>query len=64
MNMNMGILTEKDLKEAIKLERRKQYEEDRKQRIFNAKQRLFGVSSRIGEFSFLINPHLQLINIP
>lgn len=42
----MGIMTQSDLNEASKLEKRKQYEEERKNRIFNAKQRLYGVSSK------------------
>lgn len=44
MAMNLGIMTQADLNEAAKLEKRKQYEEERKKRIFNAKQRLYGVS--------------------
>ncbi|XP_065361192.1 RIB43A-like with coiled-coils protein 2 [Calliphora vicina] len=43
MAMNMGIMTQSDLNEAAKLEKRKQYEEERKKRIFNAKQRLYGL---------------------
>lgn len=45
MATNLGILTQADLNEAMKLEKRKQYEDQRKKRIFNAKQRLYGVSS-------------------
>ncbi|KAM7356714.1 RIB43A-like with coiled-coils protein 2 [Cochliomyia hominivorax] len=41
--MNLGIMTQADLNEAAKLEKRKQYEEERKKRIFNAKQRLYGL---------------------
>uniref|UniRef100_A0A1A9W4G0 RIB43A-like with coiled-coils protein 2 n=1 Tax=Glossina brevipalpis TaxID=37001 RepID=A0A1A9W4G0_9MUSC len=43
MAMNLGILTQADLNEAMKLEKRKQFEEQRKKRIFNAKQRLYGL---------------------
>lgn len=44
MAINAGIMTQTDLNEALKLEKRKQYEEERKKRIFNAKERLYGVS--------------------
>uniref|UniRef100_A0A1B0GDC5 RIB43A-like with coiled-coils protein 2 n=1 Tax=Glossina morsitans morsitans TaxID=37546 RepID=A0A1B0GDC5_GLOMM len=43
MATNLGILTQADLNEAMKLEKRKQYEDQRKKRIFNAKQRLYGI---------------------
>ncbi|XP_023301896.2 RIB43A-like with coiled-coils protein 2 [Lucilia cuprina] len=43
MSMNKGFMTKADLNEAAKLEKRKQYEEERKKRIFNAKQRLYGL---------------------
>jgi len=44
MTLKMALCTQDDLSEAIKLQKREQYEEERKKRIFNAKQRLFGVS--------------------
>ena len=44
MTFKMALCTQDDLSEAIKLQKREQYEEERKKRIFNAKQRLFGVS--------------------
>ncbi|XP_055905990.1 RIB43A-like with coiled-coils protein 2 [Eupeodes corollae] len=37
------ITTKEDLQEAAKLEKRRQYEEERKKRIFNGKQRLIGL---------------------
>lgn len=37
-------MTQADLNEASKLQKRQQFEEERKKRIFNAKQRLYGVS--------------------
>lgn len=44
MAFNMtGIMTQADLNEAAKLQKRQQYEEERKKRIFNARQRLYGV---------------------
>ncbi|XP_061386922.1 RIB43A-like with coiled-coils protein 2 [Musca vetustissima] len=36
-------MTQADLNEATKLQKRQQFEEERKQRIFNAKQRLYGI---------------------
>lgn len=42
--MSNILVTQADLNEATKLQRRQQYEEERKKRIFNAKQRLYGVS--------------------
>ncbi|XP_034105771.1 RIB43A-like with coiled-coils protein 2 [Drosophila sulfurigaster albostrigata] len=43
MTLKMALCTKDDLSEAIKLQKREQYEEERKKRIFNAKQRLFGL---------------------
>uniref|UniRef100_A0A1A9X324 RIB43A-like with coiled-coils protein 2 n=1 Tax=Glossina brevipalpis TaxID=37001 RepID=A0A1A9X324_9MUSC len=43
MATGVGILTQADLNEALKLEKRKQYEDQRKKRIFNAKERLYGL---------------------
>lgn len=43
--MNAGFITQADLNEALKLQKRRQYEEERKKRIFNAKERLYGVST-------------------
>ncbi|KAL7734536.1 hypothetical protein ACLKA6_010851 [Drosophila palustris] len=43
MTLKMALCTQDDLSEAIKLQKREQYEEERKKRIFNAKQRLFGL---------------------
>lgn len=47
MTLKIGICTKSDLDEAMKLQKREQYEEERKSRIFNAKQRLYGVGSPI-----------------
>jgi len=44
MTLKIGICTKQDLDEAMKLQKREQYEDERKRRIFNAKQRLYGVS--------------------
>lgn len=44
MTLKIALCTKDDLDEAIKLQKREQYEEERKLRIFNAKERLFGVS--------------------
>ncbi|XP_075160866.1 RIB43A-like with coiled-coils protein 2 [Haematobia irritans] len=38
-----NFMTQADLNEATKLQRRQQFEEERKKRIFNAKQRLYGL---------------------
>ncbi|ALC44478.1 CG7264 [Drosophila busckii] len=43
MTLKLPICTKEDLNEALKLQKREQYEEERKKRIFNAKQRLFGL---------------------
>ncbi|BFF97278.1 RIB43A-like with coiled-coils protein 2 [Drosophila madeirensis] len=43
MTLKLGICTKADLDEAMKLQKREQYEEERKKRIFNAKQRLYGL---------------------
>ncbi|XP_068153382.1 RIB43A-like with coiled-coils protein 2 [Drosophila tropicalis] len=43
MTLKLSICTTRDLDEAVKLQKREQYEEERKKRIFNAKQRLFGL---------------------
>lgn len=45
MTLKMPLCTKEDLSEAVKLQKRAQYEEERKSRIFNARQRLFGVST-------------------
>jgi len=45
MTLKIGICTKQDLDEAMKLQKREQYEDERKRRIFNAKQRLYGVSN-------------------
>lgn len=44
MTLKINLCTKDDLSEAIKLQKREQYEEERKKRIFNAKERLFGVN--------------------
>lgn len=44
MTLKIALCTKDDLDEAIKLQKREQYEEERKLRIFNAKERLFGVN--------------------
>lgn len=44
MTLKIALCTKDDLSEAIKLQKREQYEEERKKRIFNAKERLFGVN--------------------
>ncbi|XP_073837053.1 RIB43A-like with coiled-coils protein 2 [Musca autumnalis] len=41
--MAQSFMTQADLNEATKLQKRQQFEEERKQRIFNAKQRLYGL---------------------
>lgn len=41
--LNSNALTFDDIKEAGKLQKRQQFEDERKKRIFNAKRRLFGV---------------------
>ncbi|EDW94206.1 RIB43A-like with coiled-coils protein 2 [Drosophila yakuba] len=43
MTLKIGICTKQDLDEAMKLQKREQYEDERKRRIFNAKQRLYGL---------------------
>ncbi|EDV97220.1 RIB43A-like with coiled-coils protein 2 [Drosophila grimshawi] len=43
MALQMALCTKDDLSEAVKLQKREQYEEERKKRIFNARQRLFGL---------------------
>ncbi|XP_030573136.1 RIB43A-like with coiled-coils protein 2 [Drosophila novamexicana] len=43
MTLKMPLCTKEDLSEAVKLQKREQYEEERKKRIFNARQRLFGL---------------------
>ncbi|XP_017092446.2 RIB43A-like with coiled-coils protein 2 [Drosophila bipectinata] len=43
MTLKIGICTKSDLDEAMKLQKREQYEAERKSRIFNAKQRLYGL---------------------
>ncbi|XP_020802026.1 RIB43A-like with coiled-coils protein 2 [Drosophila serrata] len=43
MTLKIGICTKQDLDEAMKVQKREQYEEERKRRIFNAKQRLYGL---------------------
>lgn len=47
MTLKIGICTKQDLDEAMKLQKREQYEDERKRRIFNAKQRLYGVSMHL-----------------
>lgn len=42
--LKFPIITKDDLKEAAKIERKRQLEEERKKRIFNPRQRLNGVS--------------------
>ncbi|XP_030385512.1 RIB43A-like with coiled-coils protein 2 [Scaptodrosophila lebanonensis] len=49
MTLKLGICTKSDLDEALKLQKREQYEDDRKKRIFNAKQRLYGLDLDILE---------------
>ncbi|XP_058979105.1 RIB43A-like with coiled-coils protein 2 [Musca domestica] len=41
--MAQSFMTQADLNEATKLQKRQQFEEERKKRIFNAKQRLYGL---------------------
>ncbi|XP_017059421.1 RIB43A-like with coiled-coils protein 2 [Drosophila ficusphila] len=43
MTLKIGICTKQDLDDAMKLQKREQYEDERKRRIFNAKQRLYGL---------------------
>ncbi|EDW69987.1 RIB43A-like with coiled-coils protein 2 [Drosophila virilis] len=43
MTLKMPLCTKDDLSEAVKLQKREQYEDERKKRIFNARQRLFGL---------------------
>ncbi|KAI9581149.1 RIB43A-like with coiled-coils protein 2 [Glossina fuscipes] len=43
MALSLGVLTQADLNEAMKLEKRRQFEAERRKRIFNAKQRLYGL---------------------
>lgn len=42
--LNFQVAAPKDLKEAARIEKTRQYEEQRKARIFNPRQRLIGVS--------------------
>lgn len=42
--LNFQVCIPKDLKEAARIEKTRQYEEQRKARIFNPRQRLIGVS--------------------
>lgn len=48
--MAQSFMTQADLNEATKLQKRQQFEEERKKRIFNAKQRLYGVSRKQRKF--------------
>lgn len=41
--LNFQVAAPKDLKEAARIEKTRQYEEQRKARIFNPRQRLIGV---------------------
>lgn len=42
--LKFPFVTKADLDEAAKLEKRKQFENERKKTIFDAKKRIFGVS--------------------
>lgn len=45
--LNFQVALPKDIKEAARIEKARQYEEQRKARIFNPRQRLIGVRSII-----------------
>lgn len=45
--LQFNLMTEKDLKEAAAIEKRRQFDEERKKRIFNPRMRLYGVQYQI-----------------
>lgn len=61
--MNSNALTYEDIKEAGKLQKRQQFEDERKKRIFNAKRRLFGVSYIQIYIAVLFDIHASYIHI-